>query len=607
MKYLKTILSLFVISLSLTLTGQTSMYVSPEGNDANSGSLNKPFKTIQRAQAEVKKYSDQMENDVHVFLRGGIYRLEEPLVFTAKDGGSKDHHVIYSAYKDEKPQISGGEKIENWKVTSVGLWVAKYNGPYFRQLYVNGERRVRAREPDIGEYFRVIDYDFKHKEILAHRGDLSNISSEDLSNLEMILQMHWAESILRVQSIAVYGPYNVKNANVVIHPDDAQIIFNRPHPGHRAGQSYHLENALSFVDQPGEWFLDHEAGLVYYKPFEHETLENTTFMVPTLENLIVIKGEKGKPVKNLAFEGISFMHSNWNRPGNDTYANIQAGFFILTSDSANNNTVLRPPSAIHVTWAQHLEFRDNVFRNLGSTGLDLNYGTLECIIEGNVFEDIAGGGVMVGKFVKDSTTYINGPYNPSDKRVISTGDVIRNNYITRIGQDYYGTCGIAAGFTDNVQIEHNYVYNVPYTGISVGYGWTDEENAMKNNIIANNEIRRAMTILADGAGIYTLSKQPGTIIKENYIHDLKKSPWASDWPMAGIYLDRASGGTLERPFIVERNVVDVDFIDGKPFIFGKKYIVLLVNNFMRPIDADEYQKIIDGAGLEDEFRNLKIK
>jgi hypothetical protein len=323
--------------------------------------------------------------------------------------------------------------------------------------------------------------------------------------------------------------------------------------------------------------------------------------------LIVIKGEKDKPVKNMVFEGITFMHSNWSRPGNDTYANIQAGFFILTSDSANNNTVLRPPSAIHVTWAQHLEFRDNVFRNLGSTGLDLNYGTLECIIEGNVFEDIAGGGVMVGKFVKDSTTYINGPYNPSDKRVISTGDVIRNNYITRIGQDYYGTCGIAAGFTDNVQIEHNYVYNVPYTGISVGYGWTDEENAMKNNIIANNEIHRAMAILADGAGIYTLSKQPGTTIKENYIHDLKKSPWASDWPMAGIYLDRASGGTLERPFIVQRNVVDVDFIDGKPFIFGKKYIVLLVNNFMRPIDADEYQKIIDGAGLEDEFRNLKIK
>ena len=73
-----------------------------------------------------------------------------------------------------------------------------------------------------------------------------------------------------------------------------------------------------------------------------------------------------------------------------------------------------------------------------------------------------------------------------------------------------------------MQIEHNYVYNVPYTGISVGYGWTDEENAMKNNIIANNEIRRAMAILTDGAGIYTLSKQPGTIIKENYIHDFKK-------------------------------------------------------------------------------------
>jgi len=213
--YLKYTIFFLLISLHLTSSGQIKMYVSPKGNDSNPGTLNKPFKTIQKAQTEVKKMSDKMENDIHVFLREGTYRLEEPLVFTAKDGGSNDHRVIYSAYKDELPEISGGGIIENWKITSDDVWVAKYNGPCFRQLCVNGERRVRAREPNTDEYFRVIDYDFKHKEILAHRGDVNGISSKDLMTLEMILQMHWAESILRVQSIGVYVPYNVKNANVV--------------------------------------------------------------------------------------------------------------------------------------------------------------------------------------------------------------------------------------------------------------------------------------------------------------------------------------------------------------------------------------------------------
>ena len=73
--YTKTILFFLMVSLSLPSSSQTMMYVSPDGDDSNSGSLPKPFKTIQRAQAEVKKYSDQMENDVHVFLHGFVNLL----------------------------------------------------------------------------------------------------------------------------------------------------------------------------------------------------------------------------------------------------------------------------------------------------------------------------------------------------------------------------------------------------------------------------------------------------------------------------------------------------------------------------------------------------
>jgi hypothetical protein len=587
-----------------TLQGQVEIHVSPAGNDKNPGSFEEPLRTISKSQELVREKIKETENDIRVYIHEGDYNQDKPLIFTSIDQGKGDQKVIYSAYKEDKPVIHGGAVLNNWEKLDDSTWATNYNGTYFRQLYVNGQRRVRAREPNTGSFYRVANYDFKHQEILVARNDISKLLNSNVNEVEMILQMHWAESILRLNSVSIHGPYNVSNANIRIHEDDAAIIFKRPHPSHRSGQAYHLENTILFLDEPGEWYYNQEEGKIYYKPLENETLLNTVFVVPKIQNLLIVRGEKDNPVKNLVFDGLTFMYSNWVRPGNDTYSNIQAGMFILHTDSANNKTVIRPPAAVHVTWANNTEFKNCVYKNLGSTGLDLNYGTNGCKVVGNVFKDIAGGGIMVGKFVEDSLTLINNPYNPDEKEIVSTGDLINNNYITAIGQDYFGTCAIAAGFTDNVQIIHNYIYNVPYTGISVGYGWTNEDNAMKNNVIAYNEIERAMTILADGAAIYTLSKQPGTLIKGNYIHDLKKSPWSSPWPLGGIYLDMESGGTLEKPLVLEKNLVHIDFDTGKPLTLNKERIILLVDNYWRKSGTPECEMIMNEAGLEKHYHHL---
>ena len=81
---------------------------------------------------------------------------------------------------------------------------------------------------------------------------------------------------------------------------------------------------------------------------------------------------------------------------------------------------------------------------------------------------------------------------------------------------------------------------MPYTGISVGWGWTSETTPLKNNLIRGNRIHNVMNLLADGAGIYTLSKQPGTSIAENYIFNIVRSPWAGEHNISGIYLDEGS-------------------------------------------------------------------
>ncbi|MFW5831444.1 MAG: right-handed parallel beta-helix repeat-containing protein [Prolixibacteraceae bacterium] len=605
MKSVILIVLLFIAAI-LTTYGQPAqtLFVSPQGNDSWKGTEDRPFKTIQKVQEQIRTMN-RNNGDIRVFLRGGDYLLSEPLVFTDEDGGKIGTQVIYAAYNNEKPVIRGGSQVTNWEKLDDGTWVAEYSGPYFRQLYVNGKRRVRARHPNTGNYFRVEGFDFKHHEILVNKNNISKL--DEVDQVEMIIQMHWAESLLRLKSAGVFGHYNVQNANLEIHPEDAKIFFYRPHPGHREGQTFHFENSKAFLDQAGEWFLDCENQKIHYMPHPDEYPENVNIVVPTIENLLVIKGEKGKRVNSLVFDGISFMYSNWKRPGNKPYLNIQAGFFNRFTDGNNTNMVLRPESAIHATWTEDLTFKNCVFQNLGSVGVDLNYGTRNSKIEGNIFQDISGGGILAGKFVKDSLTAINGPYNPEDKSIVSTGDEISNNYFTRTGQDYYGTCAIAAGFTDNVQIRHNYIFDVPYTGISVGYGWTEKDNTMQNNIVANNEVKRAMAILADGAGIYTLSKQPGTKLYGNYIHSLEKSRWASPWPMAGMYLDEQSGGTLDRPMVLEDNLIEIDYNTGKPLNLHKTKIVLLVNNYFRNRGNEDCQRIMENAGLEEEFRHLTEK
>jgi hypothetical protein len=95
-----------------------------------------------------------------------------------------------------------------------------------------------------------------------------------------------------------------------------------------------------------------------------------------------------------------------------------------------------------------------------------------------------------------------------------------------------GACGIAAGYPKEIDIEHNEVAEMNYSGISVGYGWTTATNAMSNNIIQYNNVHNVANILADGAAIYVMSNQgPASQMEYNYLHDFSQSKWA-DYQMA---------------------------------------------------------------------------
>src|SRR6266446_8411006 len=144
---------LLQIGLALPGLGQP-YYVAPSGSDGNPGTLEKPFATIQRAQQAVRRFNGsavQRFNGSTVWLRGGTYYLREKLVFNAEDSGSKAAPVVYQAYAQEQPVISGGVRLEklDWQPYRNGIVQAKVpEDLQTEEVFVNGERQILARYPN---------------------------------------------------------------------------------------------------------------------------------------------------------------------------------------------------------------------------------------------------------------------------------------------------------------------------------------------------------------------------------------------------------------------------------------------------------------------------
>ena len=569
------------------------IYVSPQGRDANPGTQAQPFRSLGRAQAEVRK--SNQSRDVTVFLRQGEYPLAETLLFSASDGGQAEHQVTYRAFAAEKPVLTGGLRISGWVPDQNGIFKAPVPGMNFRQLYVNNRRATRARQPDVGAYHRLSGWDQEGQRLLMPATYLSDW--RHFERVEAVIQMYWAESYVHLASYEKSPGGD--HAYVSVDSQQAAILFPRPYPQKQDSAAFHFENAYEFITQPGEWYLDTDAEVLYYRPQPDQDIRALEIIAPATETLLRVEGTAERPVRNLNFRGLTFSHSNWKVPSQRGYLNAQAGMYNLSADAENNQYVRRPAAAIALAHAQRVAFEENLVQHIGATAVDLVVGTNACRITGNVLWDISGGGVMVGAFTDTPDGEYHQVYRPQDERDVCTDDQVSNNYIVQTGRDYYGTCPVAAGYPAGLTIEHNLIREAPYSGVSVGYGWTAQPSPLRDNLIARNDIGSVMQLLCDGGAIYTLSLQPNTRIVGNYLHDLRRSPWAGPWPIGAIYLDEASGGTGAEPMVVEQNSLPIVDITVRPYNLHREGIVLFKHN-----DVHHIEVVIEEAGLQPSYRSL---
>ena len=499
-------------------------------------------------------------------MEGGTYAFHEPVFIRPEDSGTKESPTIIRSVGDEKGILSGGISIKGWKKQGK-VWVADvpaFNGrPLdFRQLWVNGKKAVRARDvEDFEKMNRICSVDEKNEILyvpaVSIRRLIDNKGNLKAKYAEMVLHQMWCVANLRIRSVEVQGD----SAAIRFHQPESRIQFEHPWPrpmvttdGHNS--AFYLTNARELQDVPGEWYHDIDARKVYYYPREGEKMQEAEVIVPAVETLVRVEGTLDRPVRHIRFEKITFSYTTWMRPSEKGHVPLQAGMYLtdgyridpkmqrnyLNHPLDNQGWLGRPAAAVRVVAARQIDFERCRFEHLGSTGLDYEEAVQGGVVRGCLFRDIAGNGLLVGSFSPAAhETHL--PYDPADRREVCTQQQINNCYFTEIGNEDWGCLAIAAGYVGDVNIEHNEISEVPYSGISLGWGWTQTVNCMRNNRVHANLIHHYAKHMYDVAGIYTLGSQPKSYVTENCVHSIYKPGYVHD-PNHWFYLYTDEGSSF---------------------------------------------------------------
>lgn len=541
---IKKIFSVAVALLAgLTVSGQIT--VSPDSSLADAVRKAREMRRLGTATA------------VTIHLQPGTYRLYEPLRLRPEDEGL--------TVEGDGAVLSGGVTIGGWKKQG-RLWVADVpdvNGrPIdFRQLWVNGRKAVRARDvSDFEQMNRIRTYDKKGQVLWVPAKAVApllkgNALKEGSRYVEMVLHEMWCVSNLRIKGIRIEGD----SAAVTFHQPEAKIQFDHPWPSPMTPDTDHpspfyLTNSKDLLDEPGEWYHDIRTHQLFYLPRAGENMATATVVAPVLETLVEVIGTAERPARNITFRGVTFAHTTWMRPSLQGHVPLQAGMYLVEAyklrpqiDRMNNHKLDnqgflgRAAAAVQVTFGENIDFSRCLFTHAGGSGLDYVYGCKGGTVSDCTFTDIAMNGYVSGSFSPAGLeTHL--PYHPTDERVVCRNQTVEQSLFHDVTNEDWGCVAIAAGYVSGINIDHNTIHDVSYSGISVGWGWNRDQVCMGDNRIHANLIYDYARHMYDCAGIYTLGNQPGTMITENVVRDIAKPTYVHD-PNHWFYLYTDEGSS----------------------------------------------------------------
>ncbi|MGQ4511642.1 right-handed parallel beta-helix repeat-containing protein [Streptomyces sp. DW26H14] len=515
-------------------------YASPTG----SGSLCTRARpcSLEGARASVRaRIARSPGRDLRVELLGGTYPMTSPLRLGAADSGRDGATVSWEAAPGARPVLSGGETLRGWHENGDGTWSAPVPaGTDARQLFVNGVRATRARGAACSA--AVCDAD---KDGMSGAKATGIDGWADATGPEAVIKVRWRMYRCRVTSVhgdrMTFAEPCWKNASSGTGRTGPSWDSTAVDSSGYTGVAW-FENARELIDQPGEFAYDSGRRTVTYLPRPGEDMRHSETVAPASEHLVELDG-----AHDLSLSGLGFAYAAYDQPDTaDGYVGTQAGL-TLTGESGpadmSGSHYTEPAAAVTVRGGRWVALERDTFSRLGGAGVIFQQGTRDSSVRHSRFTGISSGALYIGDTDPHPTAALTG-----------SGNTVAYNTIDHTGLDYTDSVGIWAGYEQHLTLDHNTLRDLPYAGISVGWGW-NQPNArtaeLHGNRVTGNRISDVMRVADgqhDGGAIYTQGDQPGTVIADNYIDRAAYGNTQLDGN--GVYLDEQSSHIT-----VEHNVV----------------------------------------------------
>jgi len=494
------------------------LYVSPAGQDTNPGTADKPFATLERARDAVRQLRSadgRPPTGITVWLRGGDYLRTTALELSAADSGTAEAPVVWRARQDETARLLGGRTLSGFRpvtdpavlnrlqekaragvrqIDLQALGIHEYGEmksrgfsrpttPAHCELFCDGKPMILARWPNEGEWSQIAGFPETQAQNDGHGGKIGRL--EDGFSFAGDRPLGWKDtSDLWVHGYWAWDWANSYERVAVLHREQRLIKTAPPHGlyGFRKGQRFYFLNVLEELDQPGEWFLDRAAGVLYFWPpngwGESSSAAATLSLLD--QPLLRLSG-----AAHVTFQGL-------------TLEATRADAVVIQGGAGNR-------------------IRGCTIRNIGNWAVRVEGGTGHGVMNCDVFDTGDGGVSLSG----------------GDRQTLAPGGhFVDDCHFARQGR--WSKCYVPAVLMSGVghRTSHSLIHDHPHCAILFGGN---------EHLIEFNEIHHIALETGDVGAIYTGRDWTcrGNRIRHNFIHHTGGVGMGS----MGVYMDDCVSGT----------------------------------------------------------------